>query len=218
MEEGKTAAKPTDPTESGFTFGGWYTEAACTTEFDFSTAVTGDIILYAKWTEESTTPGDPGEDPGKTDDPGKTTYSISYDLNGGTLDGKTGVVTLQIEEGTVITLPKPAREGYSFDYWQGSRYEAGASYTVTGDHTFTAQWKANSAPAAPTQPTQKPENPVVTASPMIRPGTAQPGPAPAQNRVPRTGDESDIALWALIFGASALGLSAVLTRKKRTNR
>lgn len=43
--------------------------------------------------------------------------------------------------GSTITLPKPSRKGYAFDYWKGSRYEAGASYKVEGNHTLTAQWK-----------------------------------------------------------------------------
>lgn len=73
-----------------------------------------------------------------------TTSTISYNLNGGTLNGKTGTVTLSVENGTTITLPAPTREGYTFDYWEGSRYNAGDSYTVNGDHTFTAQWKKNS--------------------------------------------------------------------------
>lgn len=37
---------------SGFTFGGWYTDPACTTEYDFSAAVTEAMTLYAKWTGE----------------------------------------------------------------------------------------------------------------------------------------------------------------------
>ena len=49
--------------------------------------------------------------------------------------------TITAEEGSTITLPKPSRKGYAFDYWKGSRYEAGASYKVEGDHTLTAQWK-----------------------------------------------------------------------------
>lgn len=68
-------------------------------------------------------------------------FTITYVLNGGTLSGKTGTVTFEYEEGTVITLPMPTRDDYAFDYWEGSKYDAGASYTVTGDHTFTAQWK-----------------------------------------------------------------------------
>ena len=37
---------------SGFTFEGWYTDAACTTAYDFGTPVNADMTLYAKWTGE----------------------------------------------------------------------------------------------------------------------------------------------------------------------
>ena len=48
---GSTVAKPADPTREGYTFGGWYTDAACTEAYDFATAVTSDMTLYAKWTK-----------------------------------------------------------------------------------------------------------------------------------------------------------------------
>lgn len=52
IEEGQSAFQPTDtPTAEGYTFGGWYTEAACTNAYVFSTAVIENITLYAKWTE-----------------------------------------------------------------------------------------------------------------------------------------------------------------------
>ena len=70
-------------------------------------------------------------------------FTISYDLNGGKLDGQTGTVTMVVEEGTVITLPSPTRDGYTFDYWEGSKYNAGDKYTVSGDHTFKAVWKTS---------------------------------------------------------------------------
>ena len=76
----------------------------------------------------------------------RTTFLITYNLNGGTLDGKTGTVELVVPEGETITLPAPTRDGYTFDYWEGSRYEAGASYTVTGSHAFTAQWAKGDSP------------------------------------------------------------------------
>ena len=70
-------------------------------------------------------------------------YTLSFDLNGGTLDEKTGNVIMDVAEGMIISMPKPEREGYEFDYWEGSRYEAGEEYTVKEDHTFIAQWKKN---------------------------------------------------------------------------
>ena len=46
-----SVTKPADPTREGYTFGGWYTDAACTKAYDFATAVTSDLTLYAKWTK-----------------------------------------------------------------------------------------------------------------------------------------------------------------------
>ncbi len=41
---------PSDPVKSGYTFGGWYTDQACTQQFDPYQPVTGDMFVYAKWT------------------------------------------------------------------------------------------------------------------------------------------------------------------------
>ncbi len=47
---------PTDPARGGYTFGGWYKEAACVNVFDFeSETVTGDVTVYAKWIGEAET-------------------------------------------------------------------------------------------------------------------------------------------------------------------
>lgn len=45
----KTATNPGELTAEGYTFIGWYTDHTCTTEFDFSTPITGDTKVYAKW-------------------------------------------------------------------------------------------------------------------------------------------------------------------------
>lgn len=52
--------KPADPMRDGCTFGGWYTDEACTQAYDFSTPVTADLTLYAKWTKNATNPGGNG--------------------------------------------------------------------------------------------------------------------------------------------------------------
>ena len=71
-----------------------------------------------------------------------STVQISFHLDGGTLQGQTGTVTLEARVGDVITLPEaPTREGYKFLYWKGSVYQPGANYTVTGPKTFTAVWE-----------------------------------------------------------------------------
>ena len=52
--QGKVA-EPSAPTETGYGFGGWYKEAACTNAWVFSTDTIGaaDTVLYAKWTINS---------------------------------------------------------------------------------------------------------------------------------------------------------------------
>ena len=50
----ETANKPADPTKSGYTFAGWYTEEKLTNKYGFATPVTGNITLYAKWTRNYT--------------------------------------------------------------------------------------------------------------------------------------------------------------------
>ena len=56
IQSGATIAPPTAPTATGYTFAGWYADAACTQEWDFSTPVTAATTLYAKWTEDLTSP------------------------------------------------------------------------------------------------------------------------------------------------------------------
>lgn len=57
-------AEPAAPTRQGYTFGGWYKEAACINAWDFANdKVTENITLYAKWTEsQSEEPDDDKDD------------------------------------------------------------------------------------------------------------------------------------------------------------
>ena len=55
VTSGNAVSEPEVPTRDGYTFGGWYTDENCTAAYNFSTSVTADIILYAKWTEVITT-------------------------------------------------------------------------------------------------------------------------------------------------------------------
>lgn len=50
VNSGSLAVKPADPTRSGYIFVGWYSSAACTAPWDFTTScVTGNQTLYARW-------------------------------------------------------------------------------------------------------------------------------------------------------------------------
>ncbi|MCQ4866364.1 S-layer homology domain-containing protein [Pseudoflavonifractor phocaeensis] len=50
---GKTAKQPTGVTRSGYSLSGWYTDAKLTQRFSFSTKITGNLTLYAKWSRYS---------------------------------------------------------------------------------------------------------------------------------------------------------------------
>lgn len=70
VTSGTAAKEPDAPTKDDFVFDGWYRNRLCTESYDFSTPVTGDITLYAKWVSASPEyilkycdgrPGDGGE-------------------------------------------------------------------------------------------------------------------------------------------------------------
>ncbi|MDO5118196.1 MAG: InlB B-repeat-containing protein [Eggerthellaceae bacterium] len=76
--------------------------------------------------------------------------TITFDLAGGTLDGKTGTITVTAIVGeTINLLDAPVRDGYTFKYWKGSEYKAGVEYVVEGDHSFTAEWEKNTPSTIP---------------------------------------------------------------------
>lgn len=51
---GTAATPPADPTRAGYVFTGWFSDLGLTVPFSFSTLVTTDIAIYAKWVDEST--------------------------------------------------------------------------------------------------------------------------------------------------------------------
>lgn len=175
VDAGKTATKPTDPSESGFVFGGWFTDAECTTEYDFSTPVKSDMTLYAKWTEAGTA-------------------TITYDLNGGTYNGSTANIEENYKIGEVISIhAAPEREGYVFSYWQGSAYQPGDSYTVEGDHTFTAVWVAIEETDDDSDKSDKTD----------------------KSKGVKTGDEADLAGWLMLMLIAGAGTGYIALGRKR---
>lgn len=77
VEHGSTATKPRNPHRNDYTFKGWYLDGK---KFDFSTPITGDITLVARWATK-TSGGSSGSSDTTTKDNGKTVQS------GKTFDG-----------------------------------------------------------------------------------------------------------------------------------
>ena len=60
VKDGETASKPNNPTKTGYTFADWHTSSdggeTLAEVFDFETAVTENLTLYAKWEANTDTP------------------------------------------------------------------------------------------------------------------------------------------------------------------
>ena len=122
---GSSVTAPTNPTKTGFTFDGWYSDIALTTAYTFTTMPESNITLYAKWTEDIV-----------------PTKTISFETNGGS-----AVTAITEEVGSVVTAPTaPTRMGYSFDGWY-SDVALTTSYTFStmpsDDFTLYAKWTIN---------------------------------------------------------------------------
>ena len=117
------ATAPSAPTRTGYTFAGWYNDAGLTTTFAFSTAITADTTLYAKWAINS--------------------YTVSFNSNGGSAVDSQGVVY-----NSTATVPAtPTRTGYTFAGWYNDAVLTTAfafSTAITADTTLYAKWAINS--------------------------------------------------------------------------
>lgn len=129
--------EPEAPTRTGYTFGGWYTDAKCSdgNQFDFNKQVKTNTTLYAKWTAN--------------------TYNVTYHLTGS--DGKAytpAAAAKKYTYGQGLTLPVPssAKEGFTFYGWYDNAAYTGTAYrsiteTVAGDKEYYAYFKDTQAPA-----------------------------------------------------------------------
>jgi len=127
-----TLASGSGLSRTGYTFGGWNTNSSGTgTNYGAGSSYTptGNITLYAKWDIAYT-------------------YTITYNINNGT--GTTPTVQT-VNPGSNITLASGSgftRSGYTFAGWNtnssgtGTNYNAGSSYTPTGNITLYAKWNS----------------------------------------------------------------------------
>ena len=117
----------------GFTFEGWYLNAAGNGEkITAGTQVTAEAnhTLFAKWTGHK--------------------YTVSFDLQGGTINGVSGVDDATVTCGNVYSMmaipDDPDKSGFQFGGWyydaEGTQGPVDAASVVTKaeDHTLYAKW------------------------------------------------------------------------------
>ena len=119
------------PTRTGYTFGGWYDNSELTGNAvtTIPAGSTGDVELWAKWTI--------------------ATYTITYNLDGGTVVDVSNVDTYTIESPD-ITLVNPTKDGFAFGGWTGGvvndneNNNPQLAVTIptgsTGNRSYTANW------------------------------------------------------------------------------
>lgn len=117
-----TATEPTVPTKTGYEFKGWLLDGK---PYDFTTSVTKDVTLKAKWEKTKV-----------------ESYTVAFD----SADGSE-VASQTVEQGKTAVKPDdPTREGYTFLGW----YAGDAAYDwntpVTGNLILTATWQKNETP------------------------------------------------------------------------
>lgn len=119
------AVKLYNPTRSGYSFKGWYSDSKYKTRVtSYKKGTKGNKKLYAKWS--------------------KNTYRITYKLNGGK-NTKANPSTYSVTSS--ISLKNPSRKGYSFKGWYSdSKYKNKVTSIRkrTGNLTLYAKWSATS--------------------------------------------------------------------------
>ncbi len=117
--EGKYAVKPTNPIREGYKFLGWFDDNDDKWVFN-GYEIHQDIILTAKWEY--------------------IISAIHLNTNGAYLENK----ILYANEGDLVNLPTPVKEGYTFEGWYlGEEKIVSGSWAYDHDVTLEARWTAN---------------------------------------------------------------------------
>lgn len=122
LKQGDRAVEPKNPTKASFDFVGWYSDNSLQNLFDFSSKITTDTTLYAKWATA-----------------GKS-FKVTFDSRGGNTPTEQTIVT-----GEKVIEPAVSRNGFTFDGW----YKDKALITkfdfnnfITKNLTLYAKWNA----------------------------------------------------------------------------
>ena len=133
VASGEKAVKPSNPVKAGYVFAGWYVDSAFKTPFNFNSAISKDVTLYARFIEVS-------ED--------NKEFKITFVVDGDVME------TASTSAGCVFGLPTPDKDGKTFVGWWASDFEDASKLTkqieegaaIDENTTLYAVWKSD-APA-----------------------------------------------------------------------
>ena len=121
-----TAQEPIDVKKEGFKLKGWTLDGAA---YDFTTAVTADIVLKAQWEKK---------------DPSMTTHIVTYVANGGKFADGSDRMEIEVAAGTLANRPTdPVKKGFAVTGWTLDRVPYGFTEPVTKDIELEAQWASS---------------------------------------------------------------------------
>ncbi|MBR0172233.1 MAG: InlB B-repeat-containing protein [Lachnospiraceae bacterium] len=145
--DGKLASLPTPThTNTNMQFLGWFTAATGGTAVDTSTVFTGNDTIYAQWQDNT---------------PAPTTYTITLNANGGTVNGKTTDTATTGTDGKLASLPTPTHTNTNMQFLGWFTAATGGTQVTTAtvftaDTIIYARWEDSTHPAPTPTPTPTP--------------------------------------------------------------
>ena len=135
VDIGSKVTQPSNPSATGYTFGGWYKDSGCTNAWNFNTdTVSADMTLYAKWTlnKYNVSFGVNNSNYGSV-----SSSSISNVPHGSAISVNGNKVTIN---GTTVTASPKSQTGYTtnFSSWSNTSGTITAARTITANFTRTA--------------------------------------------------------------------------------
>jgi uncharacterized repeat protein (TIGR02543 family) len=122
--QGTAITAPSNPTRTGYTFAGWFSDEALTNAYSFpATMPSSNVTVYAKWTINQ--------------------YTITFDINEGT-----SINSITQDYNTALIAPSnPTKEGHTFAGWFSDEALTNAySFPATmpsSNITVYAKWTIN---------------------------------------------------------------------------
>ena len=125
VKAGETVLEPTAPVKEGYTFKWWTKDRSA--KYDFTVAVTEDIVLYAMWEKQQSVTKE---------------HTVTFMALGGAFADGTDVQSFTVKDGATVRKPQdPAKKGFTFQGWTLDGAPYGFTEVVTKDIVLRAQWE-----------------------------------------------------------------------------